>query len=172
MDFNIELRIASVADVPVLWNMAVAMGSAKSDGYFDLALEHQDEGIRQVFIATLNEEDVGYCMLAWEPKYAFFRKMDIPEIQDLNVLAPFRKRGIGGYMIDYCENLVRQAGKDYMGIGVGMDASYGPAQRLYITRGYVPDGNGVTYDRKPIVKGDFKPVDDEMSLMLIKDLQK
>jgi hypothetical protein len=30
------------------------------------------------------------------------------------------------------------------GIGVGLDASYGAAQRLYARRGYVPDGRGLT----------------------------
>ena len=75
-------------------------------------------------------------------------------------------------MIDYCENLARDKGYEHMGIGVGMDTSYGPAQQLYVRRGYIPDGNGLTYDRKPIAKGDFKPIDDDISLMMMKDLQK
>lgn len=169
---NIELRRASVDDLHVLWDLSLNMGSAKSDGYFDRALESQDAGSRLVFIASFQGQDVGYCMLAWEPKYAFFRKMDIPEIQDLNVLADFRRQGIGSFMIKHCEDLAQQEGKEFMGIGVGMDASYGAAQQLYVRRGYVPDGNGLTYDRKTIAHGAFHAVDDDMSLMLIKDLQK
>ncbi len=167
---NIQLRIATIDDIPKLWDLALGMGAAKSDGYFDRALEYQEEGSRLVFIASLERRDVGYCMLAWEPKYAFFRKMDIPEIQDLNVLPDFRRQGVGNFMIEHCENLARKKGMAYMGIGVGMDASYGAAQRLYIKRGYIPDGNGLTYDRKTIPHGAIHPVDDDMSLMLMKGL--
>ena len=168
---SIKLRIISVDDIPKLWDMAIAMGAAKADGYFDYALEQQEAGMRIVFIAECEGQDVGYCMLAWSPKYAFFRKMEIPEIQDLNVLPAFRRRGIGGFMIDHCEKLAREKAFEYMGIGVGMDASYGPAQRFYVQRGYIPDGNGLTYDRQAIAKGAFHAIDDDISLMMIKDLQ-
>ena len=168
---SIKLRIISVDDIPKLWDMAIAMGAGKADGYFDRALEQQEVGRRAVFIAEYEGRMCGYCMLAWEPKYAFFRKLGIPEIQDLNVLPEFRRQGIGGCMIDHCENLAREKGCEYIGIGVGMDASYGAAQRLYVVRGYVPDGNGLTYDRKAIPKGEFRPIDDDISLMMIKDLQ-
>ena len=168
---NIELRTATVSDIPKLWNMALTMGAAKADGYFDSALEQQEGGTRIVFIASVDGGDAAYGMLAWEPKYVFFRKMDIPEIQDLNVMPDYRRRGIASFMIDHCEYLAREVGKEYMGIGVGMDNSYGAAQQLYVRRGYVPDGNGLTYDRKTIQRGAFHPIDDDISLMLIKSLQ-
>jgi len=168
---KITLRTATVDDIPKLWDMALVMGVAKADGYFDYALEHQTAGARLVFIVSYEGQDVGYGMLAWQPKYVFFRKMDIPEIQDLNVLPEFRRRGIASFMISYCESLARESGKEFIGIGVGMDASYGAAQQLYVRRGYVPDGNGLTYDRQTIAKGDFKAIDDDISLMLIKSLQ-
>ena len=169
---SIKLRTITVDDLPKLWDIALAMGAAKADSYFDHALEQQQAGTRVTFIAEYEGQEAGYCMLAWEPKYAFFRKLGIPEIQDLNVLSEFRRKGIGGFMIDYCENLARDKGYEHMGIGVGMDTSYGPAQQLYVRRGYIPDGNGLTYDRKPIAKGDFKPIDDDISLMMMKDLLK
>ena len=33
-----------------------------------------------------------------------------------------------------------------VGIGVGLYPDYGSAQRLYIKRGYLPDGHGATYN--------------------------
>lgn len=168
---KITIRIASNDDLPILWEMALGMGVAKSDGYYDRSLEFQKMGTRLVFIGCVDGQDAGYCMLAWQPNYAFYRKMDIPEIQDLNVLPEFRRLGLARFMIDHCEHLAREMGKTHIGIGVGMDPSYGAAQRLYVQLGYVPDGNGLTYDRKTIVKGEFRPVDDDMSLMFIKDLQ-
>ena len=168
---SIKIRTATTDDISKLWDMLISMGAARADGYYDSALEHQSKGLKSVFIASLDGQDAAWCMLTWQPKYAFFRKMEIPEIQDLNVLPDFRRRGVANFMIDHCENLARGKGCEYMGIGVGMDASYGAAQQLYVRRGYVPDGNGLTYDRKTLAKGDFKPVDDDMSLMLIKSLQ-
>ena len=165
---NVNIRVAAVDDIPVLWELAVGMKAAKSDGYFDRSLEHQEEGLRLVLIASVEGQDVGYCMIAWEPKYTFFRKMDIPEIQDLNVLSAYRRRGIGRFMIEHCESLARERGKEHIGIGVGMDASYGAAQQLYVRMGYVPDGNGLTYDRQTIAAGEVRPIDDDMSLMLVK----
>lgn len=167
---NISLRKICAEDLPVLWDMAMVMGASKKDDYFDLSLEYQEKGERIVFIASFDGEDVGYCMLAWKPKYAFFQRFDIPEIQDLNVLPHFRRRGIAQVMMDACENLAREAGKEHMGIGVGMDVSYGPAQILYVSRGYVPDGNGLTYNRQPLARGEFRPVDDDLCLMLVKAL--
>ena len=34
---------------------------------------------------------------------------------------------------------------DKVTLGVGLHSGYGPAQRLYIKRGYIPDGTGVWY---------------------------
>lgn len=167
---TIKLRTASLDDIPKLWDMVLGLGQSKSDGYFDRALDYQKAGKRLVIIASIDGVDVAYGMLAWEPKYTFFRKMDIPEIQDLNVLRSYRRRGVASLIIKHCEDLAREAGKEYMGIGFGLDASYGAAQQLYVRRGYVPDGNGVTYDRKIVVHGEVRPVDDDMSLMLIKML--
>ncbi len=168
---NISIRMVGREDLPILREIAKKMGSSKRKNYFEQALEYQEVGTRLVLIASIDGQDAGYCMLAWQPKYGFFKKMDMPEIQDLNVIPEFRRCGIATFMIDYCEDLARQKGKTYIGIGVGMDFSYGAAQQLYVRRGYVPDGNGLTYDRKTIAHGEFRPVDDEMSLMLIKDLQ-
>lgn len=138
--------------------------------YFDLALEGQERGERLVFVAYYEDAPAGYCILSWSPKYAFFRKMGFPEVQDLNVLPAFRRKGIASAMIAHCEKLAQGRACEYMGIGVGLDSSYGPAQRLYIKLGYVPDGNGVTYDRMPIAKGEMRPVDDDLSLMMVKVL--
>ena len=57
-----------------------------------------------------------------------------------------------------------------MGLAVGLHRSYGAAQRLYARLGYMPDGYGVTYDREAVVPGDFRAVDDELCLMMVKTL--
>ncbi|MNE83608.1 hypothetical protein D3C80_1804350 [compost metagenome] len=56
-----------------------------------------------------------------------------------------------------------------VGIGVGLYASYGPAQRLYAGRGYIPDGRGISYKDELVEKGSMVRVDDELALYMIKE---
>lgn len=168
---SLEIRQASVEDLPRLHEMALAMKASKTDEYFPKSIELQEAGERLVLIAEYDGQDAGYCMLSWSPKYGFYRAHGYPEIQDLNVLPTFRNKGIASAMIAHCEGLAVQKGLKFMGISVGLTPSYGTAQRLYIKLGYVPDGHGVTYDRQTMSNGEIRPVDDEMCLMLLKHLQ-
>lgn len=140
--------------------------------YYQRCLERKNLGEMEVLLAGLRENSkiTGFCLLNWQPKYAFFRKAGIPEIQDLNVLREHRRQGIGRAMIEYCEKLARDKGFSEMGIGVGLDSRFGAAQRLYIRMGYVPDGSGVSYDRKQVACGDFRPIDENLCLMMTKAL--
>jgi hypothetical protein len=56
------------------------------------------------------------------------------------------------------------------GLGVGMDAGYGAAQRLYVRRGYVPDGLGLTTHNQPAKWGDTVRVGDDLVLYFVKQL--
>ena len=169
---NLSIRSAGVDDLEILKEIVSQMGGAKDEDYFELSLESQARGEREIFVAEIDGAAIGYCMLSWAPKYAFYKTMGYPEIQDLNVLPEFRRRGFARAMIAHCEDLARENGKDSMGISVGLTSDYGAAQRLYVSLGYVPDGYGVTYDRKPVKRAEFRPVDDDLCLMMIKDLQK
>lgn len=130
-----------------------------------------DESWRDIFVACLDEGDVGYCMLNWQPRYHLFRKLHIPEIQDLHVIETARQKGVGTAMVAYCENRAREQKCEYIGIGVGLHKDYGPAQRLYVKMGYVPDGYGIVYNREPVSYGDRVLVDNDLNLMMIKQLK-
>lgn len=170
MTKKITVQRAKNQDISALRSVAADIGRGIEDGYFETCLELQDKGEREILLAELDGAVVGYGMLNWNPKYAPFRRLGIPEIQDLNVLRAHRRQGFATAMIAYCEELARKKGKDMMGIAFGLHSSYGAAQRLYVRLGYVPDGEGATYDRKQIAFGDFKPLDDDLCLMLVKDL--
>ena len=62
-----------------------------------------------------------------------------------------------------------------VGLGVGLyagtDGGYGPAQKLYVKRGYIPDGNGVTYCYKKVTPGEKVPLDDDLVLWFTKNLR-
>jgi hypothetical protein len=73
-------------------------------------------------------------------------------------------------VLDAAERLVAERSR-VVGIGVGMDADYGAAQRLYVKRGYVPDGAGLLYGNHPVRFGETVRVDDELCLRLTKVLR-
>jgi len=169
---DIFIRAVKDSESDALWALAGKLGLAKDVDYFEGSLALQKKGSRQFLMATLEGEDAGYCLLNWKPKYALFQKLEIPEIQDLNVLREQRKQGVGTALIRHCENLAQEKGYKQVGIGVGVDSSYGAAQRLYVTLGYVPDGNGVNYDRRQVAYGELRPIDDDLCLMMVKELVK
>jgi len=111
----------------------------------------------------------GYVTIKWQSSYDFFKKRDIPEIKDLNVLLFFRNQGIGSELMDIAEETVRTRG-NCVGIGVGLYDDYGMAQKLYINRGYIPDGQGITYNYQPVKPGNFVCLDDDLVLWLTKNL--
>lgn len=184
------IRKATIADIDLLH----IISPNNAQGYFERCLQERD--IYVIFSnsdgsnsdrpnsdridshnieAGSDQSPAGYAMLNWHPKYQSFRTCDIPEIQDLIVSPEYRRRGYATTLIHYCENIVKQAGKDMIGIGVGLTRSYGNAQRLYAKNGYVPDGNGAVYDRVSletsyVSSGRSVPLDDDLCLMLVKDL--
>lgn len=112
----------------------------------------------------------GYVLLNFNPAYAPFKHMNIPEIQDLNVHPDCRRQGLGERLVRACEDEARAQGCDMIGLGVGLSAAYGAAQRLYCRLGYLPDGAGLIYDGERVPVGAAKPNDDDLCLMMIKEL--
>jgi GNAT superfamily N-acetyltransferase len=167
---NVKIEILDTKTPDSLWLLIEKMGFSKDRDYFDKALERQDLGELLIVMAYAYGQYVGYGLLNWQPKYTFFKLYEIPEIQDLNILREFRGQGFGTALIQYCENIAIEHRCDQMGIGVGLDSSFGAAQKLYVRLGYVPDGNGVSYDRKQVTAGEFRPIDENLCLMMVKSL--
>lgn len=113
---------------------------------------------------------VGYATLLYKSHYPNFSKCGIPEITDLNVIEKFKGRGLAGKMLDYLENFAKEKGYAKIGLGVGLYEGYGAAQKLYIKRGYIPDGAGIFYDNKPVVPYEPYPIDDSIALYMVRDL--
>jgi hypothetical protein len=86
------------------------------------------------------------------------------------VLPAYRRQGVASQLLDAAETLIQER-SDRAGIGFGLYADYGPAQRMYILRGYVPDGNGVTYNGSTAQPGTQVTVDDDLVLYLVKTLR-
>ncbi|MDX1924071.1 MAG: GNAT family N-acetyltransferase [Rickettsiaceae bacterium] len=126
-----------------------------------------------VWVAHFKGEFAGYVTLKWQSQYPSFKAQNIPEIMDLNVLPAFRKMGIVSLLLDAAEKEALTK-SEIIGIGVGLyagpDGGYGAAQRLYIKRGYIPDGKGVTYNYEPTIPCNSYLLDDELVLWFTKKL--
>lgn len=145
------------------------MGWTKPPTYFEGVCQLQEEGEQVLLVATKASQYMGHLIIVWQPHYPIFREQNIPEIQDLNVRADARRQGIATQLLDEAEKRIQERSSQ-AGIGFGLYADYGSAQRLYIKRGYIPDGRGVSYDGKVVVPGSSVPIDDDLVLYLIKQL--
>ena len=141
-------------------------------GYSGVDEEALREGLASgtwiCLIAVENGVDIGGLYLNAAPKYPVYQRMNLPELQDLRVNPGHRRKGIGETLVRTAEEMVKSAGITGMGVSVGLTAKYGAAQRLYTRLGYLPDGNGVTYDRMPVQHGENRTIGDDLALMLVK----
>ena len=167
-----QIRIPRRGDIDWMTSSFEGMGWSKPEGHFDRYIEEQAAGLVNVFCAETREGMyVGHLKLVWNPNYSYFREHDIPEIQDLNVLPQFRRMKAGTMLVEQAERTVI-AKRPKVGIGFGLYSDYGPAQRMYIRLGYVPDGQGVSYRNSKVAPGENVSVDDDLTLFLVKDLRK
>ena len=103
----------------------------------------QESGEREVLVAEVEGALAGYITILSCAKQGPFAEI-YPELSDFNVFEPFQNQGIGNLLLEEAEKRVRLI-SDKVTLGVGLHSGYGPAQRLYIKRGYIPDGTGVWY---------------------------
>lgn len=128
----------------------------------------QECGEREVLVAEVEGALAGYITILPCAKQGPFAGM-APELSDFNVFEPFQNQGIGNFLMEEAENRVKLF-SDTVTLGVGLHSDYGPAQRLYIKRGYIPDGSGVWYrNHRPAMDATCEDIGD-LVLYLSKDL--
>ena len=167
-----ELNISRLQhrDIPEIVAAFHRLGWNKPAELYRSYLDEQQSNERTVWIARVNGVFAGYATLCRYSNYLPFAAADIPEVKDLNVLPEYRNQGIASQLLDEAE---RAAGEysQTVGIGVGMYPDYGEAQRLYVKRGYIPDGRGLCYDYRQLQPGEPTINDDSLVLMLTKKLR-
>jgi GNAT superfamily N-acetyltransferase len=166
---HVTIRRLRTQDGALVAAALQALGWARDAHEYEEYARQDASGARSCFVAESDSEIAGYCTLLWQSKYAPFRESNIPEVSDLNVLPRHRNRGIGSRLLDA---VGAEAAKQSLqvGLGVGLHADYGPAQRLYVRRGYVPDGRGIMHDNEPVEYGTPVRIDDDATLMLVRSL--
>jgi GNAT superfamily N-acetyltransferase len=170
MTDGLHIRSLDDGDPDEMARAFSSIGWIKPDSLFRRYLTDQAMGTRSCWVANLNRAFAGYITVNWQPTYPGFAEQRIPEIQDLNVLPPFRRRGIGTALLDHAEAQIA-CRSDTVGIGVGLHPGYNDAQRLYGKRCYIPDGRGITYKDRYLREGDQVTLDDDLLLHLIKRIR-
>ena len=165
-----SIRLLESNNIPEIVNAFQQLGWNKPAFQYERYLMEQRLKTRDVYVAFVKGEFAGYLTICWSSYYEPFQKENIPEIVDFNVLPKFRRQGIGTQLLDKAENEIAKV-SSVVGIGVGMTPDYGAAQRLYVLRGYVPDGRGLHYRDHYIKYGEKITIDDNMTLYLTKKLK-
>jgi GNAT superfamily N-acetyltransferase len=167
---TIEIRPLAGSDIAAILAADVGEWWLRDETYWRGIVAEQATGIRSAVIAAEGVSVLAYANLLWRSDYPGFQKFGIPEINNLRVAKRFRKRGIGSAVIAHFEALARSARRSSIGVGVGLYADYGAAQRLYAKLGYVPDGGGITRNYLAAEPGAFVRVDDDLLLWLVKQV--
>jgi GNAT superfamily N-acetyltransferase len=120
--------------------------------------------------ARISGRIAGLITVRWTSNNPAFADRKIPLIHQLMVEPHFRRKGIGTALLDAAELSAARRGRRAIGITVGLFDEYGPAQRLYAQRGYLPDGRGACRGREPLREGQVVLIDHSLIIWLTKDI--
>jgi len=166
---EIEVRTITDDDPKALAQVFLGTPWDRGAGHFERRLSQHREGTRVVLVGLVDGRVSGHGSLVWQPGYPPFRESGIPEVQDLNVVPQFQGRGVASRILDEAERLASRRSA-IIGIGLGLHPGYRAAQRLYVLRGYVPDGCGVFQAGRFPQEGELVTLNDDLVLHLTKQL--
>ena len=168
-DEHLIIREMKCGDTGVIHAENLSHGWHSDIKVYENYLLEQNRGKRMVFVAEWDGEIAGYTTMKPCAASGPFAGKGIPEVVDFNVFSKYHRRGIGGKILDAAEKEARKI-SDHISLGVGLHSGYGSAQRMYVKRGYIPDGSGVWYQNSPLEP--YKPCvnDDDLVLYFSKQL--
>lgn len=144
---KIIIRDLQQSDAQIITNEEIAQGWNATVEKYEMRLKHQAEGKSISLVAEYEGNIAGYINIYPNSEWGSFAHQGHPEIIDFGVLVKYRKNGIGSKLMDIAEQIAFTY-SDMVYLGVGLHSGYGSAQRMYVKRGYIPDGRGVWYQDK------------------------
>ena len=156
---DLVIRNMEEADASIFVDEYTAQGWHDDvEGYL-MRLRDQAEGKCVALTAEYQGCPAGSLYLYLNASEGPFKDKAWPEIVDFTVL------------MDVAEQIAAQHA-DTVCLGVGLSREYGTAQRMYVKRGYIPDGSGVWYQNEQCVQYETNcTVDDDLVLFLSKKLR-
>ncbi|ORJ31740.1 GNAT family acetyltransferase [Streptococcus oralis subsp. tigurinus] len=168
METTCLIRKMQTSDVKELSQGFINQGWPGREEILTRYFKEQESGEREVLVAEVEGAVAGYITILPSAKHGPFAEI-YPELSDFNVFEPFQNQGIGNLLMEEAEKRVKLI-SDKVTLGVGLHSGYGPAQRLYIKRGYIPDGSGVWHqNHRPAMDAICEDIGD-LVLYLSKDL--
>lgn len=169
-DGELVIRSMEESDARTFTDEFTAQGWHPDIDVYVKRLREQTEGQCVPLTAEYRGCPAGYVNVYPAAQEGPFKGTGYPVIVDFSVLKKYQRKGIGTRLMDVAEQIAGQYA-DTVCLGVGLCDSYGSAQRMYIKRGYIPDGSGVWYHDKPCVQYETTcTVDDDLILYLSKKL--
>lgn len=168
MNTFLQIRPMENNDITVIFQTLKQHGISKPEDYIARCWEENKSGGRITLVAFYDGKFAGWLHLLSKSYYPYFSRNGIPEINNFDVVPTLRRLGIGNALMEAIEQIAFEK-YGIVGIGVGLYASYGSAQRIYAKRGFIPDGRGITYANEPVEPGSSVRVDDDLVLYLIKE---
>ena len=170
-DLDLTIRDMEESDAQIFDDEYTAQGWQPDREYYLMRIREAAEGKCVALTAEYQGHPAGSLYLYFNAPEGSFKDKGWPEIVDFNVLKKYQRKGIGNHLMDVAEQIAAQHA-DTVCLGVGLSREYGTAQRMYVKRGYVPDGSGVWYQGKQCVQYETVcTVDDDLVLSLSKKLR-
>ena len=171
-DDEITIRNMEEADARIFTDEEIAQGWDADVSKYLMRIRDQAEGKCVALTAEYKGLPAGYINVYPAASGGAFGEKGWPEIVDFGVLEKYRKKGIGSKLMDAAEQVAGQYA-DTVWLGVGLHNGYGSAQRMYVKRGYIPDGSGVWYRGRPCEQYETEIAnDDDLVLFFSKKLNR
>lgn len=165
---DISVRRMTYADIPAICE-AYDHKSDNDAAYLNRQLANQDKQECSALLALYHENVAGYVLLYYRCRWGGLANCNLPSVVDLIVFKDYRQKKIATVLMDVAENIAKKH-CDKVYLDVCLNAEYGPAQRLYTKRGYIPDGKGIYYEGKVCETDADCKNNDELALCLVKNL--
>ena len=170
-DNNLTIRTLTRTDAEEITQEECAQGwNASIDKYCN-RLKDMEDGKAIALAAVYQGKAAGYINVYPNSQWGAFANQGLCEIVDFGVLEKYRCLGIGSKLMDTAEQIAKQYA-DMVYLGVGLHSGYGSAQRMYVKRGYIPDGSGVWYGETVCKPYADCVNNDDLVLYLYKKFQK
>ncbi len=144
-DENLLIRTILFEDAQIICDEEIAQGWEQTVDKYINRINDFKNGKCISLIAEYKGVVAGYINIYPNSTWGAFAYKGYSEIVDFGVLEKFRKNGIGTKLMDIAEKIAAEY-SDTVYLGVGLHSGYGSAQRMYVKRGYIPDGSGAWYN--------------------------
>lgn len=169
-DENILIRTIVESDAQTICDEEIAQGWNQTVDKYLMRIDDNASRKSIGLVAEYKGNVAGYINVYLNAMQGPFANMGYPEIVDFGVLEKYRCHGIGTKLMDVAEQIASEHA-DTVYLAVGLYTDYGNAQRMYVKRGYIPDGSGVWYGDKIAQPYENYCNDDDLNLYFSKKLR-